>query len=369
MDSLINTLRPADVLAGLASPDLATRDEATRAAIGASVIGAPALLAWRPDDLPSHRARRLWTYVGVHLRRVETRVRHPRPLAVRHAGTLRSALDAIGVLVGVPVGDVDNPDARVAIDLAETTLRGALDAACAQAGCLGGQGRRGELVARRTTQPPFPAAYCGPLRLRIVELATTRTTDFATTSATAQARARIDWEWPCNPASPVDLDFGASVRVSSSTLVDREEELAIHVDSPADPLELAGAAFADFDRAYDDVRVAMPGGLERHGIAIEATAGDGGGMLVIEARDPHRVRADRGILALSPVVLAIAADGQETLPQIHRVRSVGANTPTPSERWGLRLPDGFPAIAELRMRVAAPPIRARFELRVPPLRT
>jgi hypothetical protein len=68
MDPLSSTLPPGDVFAGLRAESLETRDGATRMAITMGTAVARKLLLWEEAPL-SNRARRLWAYTGVHLRR------------------------------------------------------------------------------------------------------------------------------------------------------------------------------------------------------------------------------------------------------------------------------------------------------------
>ena len=91
---------------------------------------------------------------------------------------------------------------------------------------------------------------------------------------------------------------------------------------------------------------------------MTASSDGDGCRLTIETTDPDRIRADVSDIGLSPMILAIATDGEESIPQIHRVRTVGSAAG--SERWGLRFREGFGTIAELRLRIAAAPVRGTF---------
>ena len=76
------------------------------------------LLLW--DDLtPSDRARRLWTFMGVHLKRGAEMVREPRAFDLKHAGTLRSLLEVLAYKHGVLFARDLPPlvDRPVAIDM------------------------------------------------------------------------------------------------------------------------------------------------------------------------------------------------------------------------------------------------------------
>jgi hypothetical protein len=251
-------------------------------------------------------------------------------------------------------------------------LLGALDEACARAGCRGGQRARGELAATAGAEPRYPAVYYGPLRVRVVEVRTVRTTDFATTQTTTQVRLRADWEWPITPLAAVafKLDVDRDTRSYEATPVGTVVNVGIVAEivvdvEPATPIVLAGSVSSMFDGTYEDVRLPVPGSIETHGLSATAIAGsDDGCQLVLETRDPVRTRGEIASLGLSPMILAINADGEEGIPQVHRVRTVDKSG---SERWGLRNRDGFGAIAEVRLRIATPPIRASFPFALPPI--
>jgi len=371
MDPLSTTLPPGDVFGGLASPRIEDRDNATRLAVAMGTAVSQRLLQW-DDAPPSNRARRLWAYMGIHLRRAEAAIRQPRSFDLRHEGTVASALEVLAHRHGVLVAK-DLPaeaEAPVALALSSTTLLAALDEACGQASCRGGQRARGELAAHTGAEPRYPSAYHGPVRVRVIEIRTVRTTDFATSHASAQVRLRVDWEWPVTPLSSVAIQLDGEPRVYEATPVGTVvnvgvvAELVVELE-PRSPLVIAGTVSSTFDGAYDDVRLTVPGSIEVHGLAASTVAGDGGCQLVLETRDPIRVRGDVGGLGLSPVVLAIDTHGEEGIPQVHRVRTVGGALG--AERWGLKFRDGFGSIAELRLRVAAPPIRATFPFVVPPI--
>ena len=68
--STSTTLPPGDVFDGLAANNIEDRDAATRMAAALGVEVAPRLLLW-DDAPPSNRARRLWAFMGIHLRRAE----------------------------------------------------------------------------------------------------------------------------------------------------------------------------------------------------------------------------------------------------------------------------------------------------------
>jgi hypothetical protein len=368
MDPLSNTLRSTDVLDALASPTVAERDDATRVAIATGGALGPRLL--KLDGLPLPvRARRLWAYTGIHMRRGEDGLRRARRYDLRHRGTLRSALEILGITHGVPIAaDLAAADAPVALELTAATLLAALDAACAQAGCRGTQGVRGELTAQLGAEPRYPVCYSGPLRLRVVEMRVLRSTDFATTSATAQLRLRVDWEWPIEPVSPpmIKLD-GLGARAHDATPAGTGSEIVVEIDVPSGPVVVGGLLAALFDGPFDEVALPVPGSIDVHGLAVAAAHDEGGVMLTLQARDAARARHDGGVIGLSPAVLAIAADGEETLPQVQRMRMVGMAGPAVVERWRLRARDGMAAIRELRLRIAAPPVRVSFPISLPPI--
>jgi hypothetical protein len=365
MDPLSTTLRSTDVMTALSSPRVDERDDATRVAIATGGALGPRLLRFT-DEPPTVRARRLWAYTGIHMRRGEDGLRRARRYDLRHRGTLRSALEVLGVLHGVPIAaDLPTPDAPIAIELPQATLLAALDAICAQAGGRGAQGVRGELIAQAGAEPRYPVCYSGPVRVRVVELRVLRATDFASATASAQLRLRVDWEWPIQPVSPPILKLdGLTARVHDAAAIGgSSSEIVVDLEPPAGPLALAGTLTALFDGPFDEVPLAVPGTLDLHGLAIAASVDDQGVMLTLNAR----ARPDAGVLGLSPALLAIASDGEETLPQVQRMRTMGAPAAAAgaaSERWRLRVRDGMAPIGELRLRVAAPPVRVSLPIAI-----
>lgn len=356
---------------GLASTSTTDRDAATRMAIALGTELSSRLLLW-DEASPSNRARRLWTFMGVHLRRSDEMVRQPRSFDFEHQGTLKSLLEALAFKHGVlcardlPSALLDKP---VSLAIRDATLLGVLDAACAQAGCRGGQRARGELMIHDEREPAYPASYAGPMRVRLVELRGVRATDFASTTVTAQARLRIEWEWPVGPVGPlsirvhgIDRRYEASP-VTSVVHVGMVAEQLIDVP-PASPLALAGTVSAMFEGAYDEVQLPIGDSVTRHGLSITAAGHEGGAHIAIETIDQDRLTGTVD-LGLSPMILGIATNGEEGIPQIHRMR-VSTDAPG-SERWGLRFRDGFGAPAELRLRVAAPPTRGKFAFALPPI--
>ncbi len=368
MDPLSNTLKSTDVMSALASPRLDERDDATRIAIATGGALGPRLLAFDGVPIPV-RARRLWAYTGIHMRRAEDGLRRPRRYDVRHRGTLRSALEVIGIMHGVPIAsDLVAATAPVVLDMPQATLLAALDAACAQAGARGSQGMRGELTAALGVEPRYPVCYSGPLRVRVVELRVLRATDFARATASAQLRLRVDWEWPIEPVAPPLLKLdGLTARVHDAATVGNSAEIVVDLDPPAGPLALAGMVTSLFDGPFDEMRLPVPGAIAAHGLAVTSSVDDGGVMLLLEARDPTRARPDSGVQGLSPAVLAIAADGEESLPQVQRMRTVGTGGPILAERWRLRVRDGMAPITELRLRVASPSVRVSLPVSLPPI--
>lgn len=361
MDPLSPTLPPGDALAGLAAPRLDDRDRATRIAITIGAAVAPKLLHWE-DAPPSQRARRLWAYTAIHLRRAEAAIRDPRGFAIEHDGTLATALDAIAHRAGVRVARELPPEAArpVRLALSSTTVLGALDAACAQAGCRGAQRARGELAVAAGAHPPYPTAYAGPARLRVVELRHVRATDFATTTASAQLRLRVDWEWPVLPLSTIELRVDGDPRGHDAGELDRGPDVGVVSEAtlevtPSPALALTGTLTATLNAGYDELRVPVPGVAELHGLRAEVD--DAGGQLVLAPVAPGRPPGD----AVSSVILAIADDGSEGIPHVNRVRTLGGGP----ERWGLRYRDGFGKVTELRLRIAAPPVRATLPFAVP----
>jgi hypothetical protein len=287
-------------------------------------------------------------------------VRAPRAFDFEHAGTFASALAALARTVGVIVADnLENREAPVALALRETTLLAAFDEACRQAGCTGRQGLYGELAARAEREPPYPTAYVGPMRLRVVEMRSQRTTDFCTSTSSTQLRIRIDWEWPVNPASIAHLQIEGA-RVHEPTVIDRAIEILVEVPD-ASPGQIAGTVIADFDRPFDELRLPVPGSTEAHGIELSATPGSPRGCQIsLAVRDGERARHG---LEVSPVVLAIAADGDEEVPYLERLRSFASSGN--AERWVLRPRDELGPIVETRLRVGAHPEKRRFVFALP----
>jgi hypothetical protein len=372
--STSTTLPPGDVFDGLAANHIEDRDAATRMAAALGVEVAPRLLLW-DDAPPSNRARRLWAFMGIHLRRAEEVVRSPHAYDFEHAGTLRSLLHELARISGVLVArdlpvEADRP---IALRLRGTTLLGVLDEACRQAGCHGGQRARGELVVHAGHEPPYPSAYAGPMRIRIVEIRSVRSTDFASAQAQTQVRLRVEWEWPTTPLSPLRIRLHGQERsyevtaVTNLVNVGMVAEVAIDVQ-PGSPLALAGTVSALFEGPYDEVRLGMGETDSAHGVSVTSippNPNEGGCQITIDTIDPKRIRPDITDLGLSPMILAIATSGEEGIPQVHRVRTM---TSSPgSERWGLRFRDGFGAISELRLRIGAPPMRATFQFALPPV--
>jgi hypothetical protein len=366
------TLPPGDVFAALGASSADDRDAATRMAIGLGAEMGPRLLRWDDASPPSNRARRLWAFMGIHLRRGEDAVREPRNFDLEFTGPLRILLDQLAERQGVLVARelpavVDHP---VSIALRGTTLLGALDAACAQVGCRGGQRARGELVVYEDALPNYPAAYTGPLRVRLVELRSTRSTNFQTTTATLQAQLRIEWEWPVAPVTPLVIRIHGDDRryeaTSVSSVVHAGMVAEPEIELPnVSPIAAAGTVAAMFEGPYDELRLPVGDEATVHGLHLHAVeTSDGNVQIVIETVDPARL-AGTVELGLSPMVLALTVDGEEGIPQLHRMR-VATSAPG-SERWGLKFRDGFGRVAELRLRVAAPPVKGKFAFALPPV--
>ena len=359
------------MFSGLAAATTGERDAATHAVIELGTEVSSKLLLWE-ELSASDRARRLWTFMGVHLERAAQMIRQPRSFDIEHHGALRSLLQILaskhGVLVAreLPAALLDKP---VAIAMRDATLLAVLDEGCAQAGCRGSQRARGELMLHDEREPAYPAAYVGPMRVRLVELRSTRGTDFASTSVTAQARLRVEWEWPVGPVGPLAIRIHGVDRryevepVTSVVHIGMVAEQLVDVP-PASPLALAGTVSAMFEGAYEEVRLAIGGAVTVHGLAVTAIGHEGGPHLQIETVDPARLDGTVD-LGLSPMILGIASNGEEGIPQIHRMR-VATDKPG-AERWGLRFRDGFGQPAELRLRIAAAPVRGKLDFALPPV--
>lgn len=367
MDSFGSTLPPGDIFAGLASSRVEERDDATRMAIAMGPSVAPRLLKLIADS-PEGRRRALWAYTGMHLRRAEAALRQAQRMHFQHTGTLATALASLGAFHGVPVAEpIANPDGKVAIDMPNATLLAALDRVVEQAGCRAFQGVRGELVTQLGADPPYPTIYWGPLRVRVTEIRNTRFTDFAHSQESTQLRLRLDWEWPIAPVSSLRVHVDHATRVDLPTPIGGAASEAI-VEMPAargGKVSVSGKVTAAFDGPFEDVRLPVPGTVEVHGLAATARPGDEGGcLLTVEARDPIRAR-DAGVVGLSPVILALSASGEESLPHVHRVRTMGSAAG--AERWGLQVREGFGPVVELRLRIAARPTKSSFAFVLPPL--
>ncbi len=366
-----STLPPGDVFAALGASAVEDRDAATRMAIGLGADMGPRLLRW-DDAPPSNRARRLWAFMGIHLRRAEEMIREPRGFDLEFVGPLRLLLEDLAQRHGVLVARelpalVDRP---VSIALRNTTLLGALDEACGQVGCRGGQRARGELVVHDEAEPRYPAGYTGPVRVRLVELAAHRSTNFQTTTLASRARIRVEWEWPVAPVGPLSIRIhGDDRRYEASSVTNvvnvgmvAEQQLELPNVSP---LALAGTVGAMFEGPYEEVRLPVGDAATVHGLSVTAVeTSDGGVHIMIETVDPARL-AGTVDLGLSPMILAITRDGDEGIPQIHRMR-VSTSAPG-SERWGLKFREGFGRVAELRLRVAALPVKGKFSFALPPV--
>ncbi|HEU0030124.1 MAG TPA: hypothetical protein VFQ53_05810 [Kofleriaceae bacterium] len=365
--SLPRAGEPDDLVAALAATRIEQRDAATRLLIAMGPEVAQRVLRWG-DAPPSNRARRLWTYTGIHLRRAEVALRRTLAAPIEHAGTLASALDAIAAQRGVLVATDLPAEAQRPVSLAldDATLLSAADEAAAQAGCRIVQHARGELAVEAMPEPRYPAAYSGPMRIRVVELQTTRTSDFVATRTSTTARLRIDWEWPVSPLGSVAVQLADSSRVYEvapvAAVVSVGTIAEVVVELPTRPrLAIAGDVHAEHDGEQQEVTLRVPGTTTAHGITVAAQLQDGC-HLVVETQDPVRVTAT-GLHGLSPMILAIATTGEEGIPQVHRVRTTGSGAIT--ERWGLRFREGFGAVAELRLRISAPPSRATLPFVLP----
>jgi hypothetical protein len=140
-------------------------------------------------------------------------------------------------------------------------------------------------------------------------------------------------------------------------------ELVIDVP-PASPLALAGTVGAMFEGAYEEVPLPIGSAATVHGLSVAAVDHEGGAHINIETLDQSRLTGTVD-LGLSPMILGIAANGEEGIPQIHRMR-VSTNAPG-SERWGLRFRDSFGQLRELRLRIAAAPVRGKLSFALPPV--
>jgi hypothetical protein len=366
VDPQAPTLPPGDLVAALASTSIAERDEATRVAIAMGIGVAPRLLQWDAGSPPAAKARRLWTFIGIHLRYGDELLRGaPAIASYRHTGTLGSALAALAAKRGVvAVENLDGAHVPAALELADaaTTLR-VFDELCRQANVTGAFAR-GEFSTRNAPQPPYPVAYRGPLRVRVVEVRSTRVTDFVIAHATVQARLRVDWEWPISPSYGIVATIDGARRVDPAVAVDGgSDEIVAELTPSNNAIAVSGTITGAFSTGYDEVRLPVPGTVERDGLLVTAGVVDGSTQIVLEAQTPARYRADAGVLGVSSLVLAITAAGEEAAPGIHRVRSIGTRA---IERWSLHPRADLAPITELRLRIAAVPARHAFGFAIPP---
>jgi hypothetical protein len=338
-----------DLIERLASPDLGVRDDATTRLIASA--HAPPLLAGSHDLPASVHARRVWTYLGIHLARMHAALRATGLAPFRHTGTVRSAIAQLAEAHGYGVGEIVQADAPLSLALEAATLRGALDAIARRAGGRGMQGKHGQLQIVGEPEPPCPVAYAGPMRIRIVELDASRISDFVTIKSRVQLRFQIDWAWPIEPeVVSVSLDH-PEARVFEATPGEHWHEILAEIDSPGPVLALTGTVSAALEGPVAEVDLPIPGTVVAHGLSLTTTAEGNGAHLVISAHDPRRWSADSGIGGLSAVILAFADDNREGIAQVHRVRAFGGTNQIQTERWGLRL-DGAQAITALRVRIA-----------------
>jgi hypothetical protein len=219
------------------------------------------------------------------------------------------------------------------------------------------------------------------MRIRIVEIRNVRSTDFTSPAQTqGGARLRVEWEWPTTPLSPLQISLHGQERsydvTAVSNLVNVGMVAEVAIDVQAGSLSsfgaLAGTVSALFEGPHDEVRLGMGETHSAHGVSVTSLPlgpNGGGCQIAIETVDPERIRPDTTDLGLSPMILAIASNGEEGIPQVHRMRTMTNAGPATSgaERWDLRFRDGFGAISELRLRIGAPPMRATFQVALPPV--
>lgn len=354
MDLLTATLRTEDIVAQLAAPTLVERDRATATALAFGAPVAARLLDGVDALAPVDKGRRLWTFHGLHMRRAAQRLRDPRPVELRHRGTLGEAIAILAAEAGVPVAEpLAGAALPVDVDLRGVTLLQALDAVCAAAGARGAQGRRGALATEAEPLPPFPTAYDGVWRVRAVEARVERVTDFVATRARATVRLQVDWEWPVASVGPPRLTLAGPGRVEEPVAHGAGAEIVVGLDDVGGdgPLRLRGELEAVFALDHEELRITPGGGeVEAHGLAVRIERQDDAGcVLRVEPRAELRARGDAGLVGVPGSVLCLGASGREVLVSVHRIRSVGVA----SEAWGVRPPDDFGPIAELRLRAAA----------------
>jgi hypothetical protein len=349
-EELHRTHDSATIVTGLASPSLAERDAATRAACS---TGAPiARQIARPieGESATAAARRVWTFFGIHLLRAAYKLRDERLVEHDHRGALADALAALCDEHGLAPPVV--PDRReVSLSLSKVTFLEAVDLACRQAGARVRQRGAGRLVVEPEAEPPYPATYAGACRIRVVEVAATRSCDFVETRARVQLRLRLDWEWPFDPIGPPALELAepAGARIdapvpgshgASEIVVGLPEHRGATVD-------LRGTVSALFRARREDLRIPAGGAtVEAHGLTAQVKAHDAdGAVLTLAATDP------RLVAGVSSVVLCIDVTGAECIAKVQQVRTLAG--PSQLERWNLAFAEGFGPLAEVRVRVTA----------------
>lgn len=348
MDPISSTLRPLDLVEALDAPALVDRDAATRRAIVMGRMLARKVINWPEGTDANRRARRGWTYTGMHLRAAEEL--DEKTFDFAHTGTVASALDAFAIRAGVLVAkDIACADVPISLALTGTTQLGVLDAIAAQAGCRVTQTRRGEPTTEAGEAIGYPTAYAGPMRVRVVGMQLVRATDFSSTTEVLRATLRVDWQWPYAPTAPIAISIANATCGEPTIAGKREAEVIVELDDAKRP-RLVGNVGGLFDGAFSEVAVPVPGSITQHGVTITSTRGASGGCdLAINSPDGNTV---------SSVTLAISTTDEEAVPHVHTMRTFTERGI--AERWLLRPRDGFGDIREVRVRIAAPARAATF---------
>ncbi len=347
-EELHRTHDSATIVSGLASLSLAERDAATRAACSTGLPIARQIARPLEGESPTLTARRTWTYFGIHLQRASYKVGDDRRVELEHRGTLAAALTVLADEQGLVPPTV--PDAReIAVSLRDVTFLEAADRACRMAGARVHQRAAGRLVVEPEPDPPYPTAYAGPCRVRVVEVVATRSTDFVDRLARVQLRLRFGWEWPFQPVAlpALELTTPTGARLDSPVAGSHgSSEILIGLpEHRGDTVDLRGTIRAHFCTRREDLRIPAAGTpVDAHGVIAQVERHDAdGGVLALTSKHP------RHFAGVSTVVLCIDVTGAECIAKVQHVRTLAAANPV--QRWTFAVTPGFAPLAEVRVRV------------------
>jgi hypothetical protein len=357
----------------LADEALEVRDQATRDLIAAGPAEAPRLLEGFGPLTASEKARRLYTFAGIHLehqqqlldgatRRFDLAYRGELPGALRALSHASGAFFAF--LVGERKGTVD-------LELRDVTLLDALDRVCAAVQSGWRRDRYGTVLLDGAPAPG-PACYHGPCRARLTSVRVERATDFQSRSVSALLRLRIELEWPLNPMmSPVlklrevALRPGGRVaaRVETVTAADGSAEHLCTLDRlPPDAVaieRLDGAVVALFPTRFEEISIdsSMAGRqIEHQGFVVRIEEIGADRVIVsAESRGISDGDVSQEMLGelVSNVVLGIDTAGNEALAQVSVRQAQRDSSSTPRLRWRYAFErPGFSSLASVRLRIA-----------------